>query len=89
MSADSKYHLPNGTSAEALKPGESHRPTTGDSEFELRGSGACSRQVNVMPGPGQDRAWLICDDPAHGWVRQTWDTQDIDDRLPLGAEENA
>ncbi|WP_425246472.1 5-deoxy-glucuronate isomerase [Streptomyces sp. NEAU-NA10] len=44
--------------------------------------------LNVMAGPGQDRAWLICDDPAHGWVRSTWDSQDIDDRLPFGAEEN-
>ncbi|MCT9139262.1 5-deoxy-glucuronate isomerase [Streptomyces violarus] len=39
--------------------------------------------LNVMAGPGQDRAWLICDDPAHGWVRSTWDHQDIDDRLPF------
>ncbi|CAM5582327.1 5-deoxy-glucuronate isomerase [Streptomyces aurantiogriseus] len=40
--------------------------------------------LNVMAGPGQDRAWLICDDPAHGWVRDTWTSQDIDDRLPFG-----
>ncbi|WP_141208647.1 5-deoxy-glucuronate isomerase [Streptomyces griseorubiginosus] len=40
--------------------------------------------LNVMAGPGQDRAWLICDDPAHGWVRSTWDAQDVDDRLPFG-----
>ncbi|WP_405970805.1 5-deoxy-glucuronate isomerase [Streptomyces sp. NBC_00988] len=39
--------------------------------------------LNVMAGPGQDRAWLICDDPAHGWVRATWETQDVDDRLPF------
>ncbi|MGW0760761.1 5-deoxy-glucuronate isomerase [Streptomyces sp. NPDC002814] len=39
--------------------------------------------LNVMARPGQDRAWLICDDPAHGWVRSTWDAQDIDDRLPF------
>ncbi|KOU58861.1 5-deoxyglucuronate isomerase [Streptomyces sp. MMG1533] len=39
--------------------------------------------LNVMAGPGQDRAWLICDDPAHGWVRSTWESQDIDDRLPF------
>ncbi|MEU0342334.1 5-deoxy-glucuronate isomerase [Streptomyces bobili] len=45
--------------------------------------------LNVMAGPGQDRAWLICDDPVHGWVRATWDAQDVDDRLPFGAEENA
>ncbi|MFE9444641.1 5-deoxy-glucuronate isomerase [Streptomyces sp. NPDC006602] len=39
--------------------------------------------LNAMAGPGQDRAWLICDDPAHGWVRTTWESQDIDDRLPF------
>jgi 5-deoxy-glucuronate isomerase len=40
--------------------------------------------LNVMAGPGQERAWLICDDPAHGWVRETWASQDVDPRLPLG-----
>jgi 5-deoxy-glucuronate isomerase len=35
--------------------------------------------LNVMAGP--DRAWLICDDPAHTWVRDTWAAQDIDPRL--------
>jgi 5-deoxy-glucuronate isomerase len=40
--------------------------------------------LNVMAGPGRDRAWLICDDPAHGWVRDTWDTQSADRRLPFG-----
>ena len=25
--------------------------------------------LNVMAGPGAERAWRICDDPAHGWVR--------------------
>lgn len=40
--------------------------------------------LDVMAGPGQDRAWLICDDPAHGWVRTTWESQDVDDRLPFG-----
>ncbi|MGD6741737.1 5-deoxy-glucuronate isomerase [Streptomyces sp. BH106] len=44
--------------------------------------------LNVMAGPGQDRAWLICDDPAHGWVRSTWTTQDVDSRLPFGPKEN-
>ena len=39
--------------------------------------------LNVMAGPGQDRAWLICDDPRHGWVRQTWEHQDTDPRLPF------
>ena len=43
--------------------------------------------LNVMAGPGQDRAWLICDDPAHGWVRGTWESQECDPRLPFGAKE--
>ncbi|WP_406630609.1 5-deoxy-glucuronate isomerase [Amycolatopsis sp. WGS_07] len=40
--------------------------------------------LNVMAGPGPERAWLICDDPAHAWVRQAWETQDVDPRLPFG-----
>jgi 5-deoxy-glucuronate isomerase len=28
--------------------------------------------LNVMAGPGDERAWLICDDPPHAWVRDTW-----------------
>jgi 5-deoxy-glucuronate isomerase len=27
--------------------------------------------LNVMAGPGK-REWLICDDPAHAWIRETW-----------------
>lgn len=40
--------------------------------------------LNVMAGPGAARAWLICDDPVHGWVRDTWSEQGIDPRLPFG-----
>jgi 5-deoxy-glucuronate isomerase len=40
--------------------------------------------LNVMAGPGTDRAWLICDDPAHGWIRGTWQDQPTDPRLPFG-----
>ena len=39
--------------------------------------------LNVMAGPGE-RAWRICDDPAHTWVRATWDDQEVDPRLPFG-----
>ena len=39
--------------------------------------------LNVMAGPAEERAWRICDDPAHAWVRSTWDGQEIDPRLPL------
>jgi 5-deoxy-glucuronate isomerase len=37
--------------------------------------------LNVMAGPGADRAWLACDDPAHTWVRDTWRDQPADPRL--------
>ena len=40
--------------------------------------------LNVMAGPGDERAWRICDDPAHGWVRDTWADQAVDPRLPFG-----
>jgi 5-deoxy-glucuronate isomerase len=39
--------------------------------------------LNVMAGPGAERAWLICDDPTHSWVRGTWADQAVDPRLPL------
>ena len=38
--------------------------------------------LNVMAGPGAERAWLICDDPAHAWIRGTWEGQEMDPRLP-------
>ncbi len=37
--------------------------------------------LNVMAGPGPERAWRITDDPAHAWVRDTWTSQDVDPRL--------
>ncbi len=39
--------------------------------------------LNVMAGPGEERVWLICDDPAHAWVRGTWEGEDVDPRLPI------
>ncbi len=38
--------------------------------------------LNVMAGPGE-RNWLICDDPAHAWVRDTWVGRPVDPRLPM------
>jgi len=38
--------------------------------------------LNVMAGPDPDRSWRISDDPAHGWIRDTWAGQDFDSRLP-------
>jgi len=39
--------------------------------------------LNVMAGPGKERAWKIVDDPEHAWLRGTWDDQAVDPRLPL------
>jgi len=36
--------------------------------------------LNVMAGPGV-REWLICDDPAHSWVREQWKDQPADPRV--------
>jgi 5-deoxy-glucuronate isomerase len=39
--------------------------------------------LNVMAGPAEVRAWRFCDDPAHAWVRGTWEDQELDPRLPM------
>ncbi len=41
--------------------------------------------LNVMAGPSTERAWRICDDPAHAWIRESWTEQPVDSRLPLYA----
>ena len=38
--------------------------------------------LNVMAGADPDRSWRISDDPAHGWIRDTWVGQEFDSRLP-------
>jgi 5-deoxy-glucuronate isomerase len=43
--------------------------------------------LNVMAGPGAERAWGICDDPEHAWVRAGWSEQAVDPRLPLTTTE--
>jgi 5-deoxy-glucuronate isomerase len=39
--------------------------------------------LNVMAGPGEERAWRISDHPDHAWVRGTWGDQAIDPRLTV------
>jgi 5-deoxy-glucuronate isomerase len=39
--------------------------------------------LNVMAGPGGEREWLISDDPAHTWIRETWRNEEVDPRLPF------
>ena len=38
--------------------------------------------LNVMAGAGE-RAWRICYDPAHAWIRDTWGAEEVDHRLPF------
>ncbi|MBW1600614.1 5-deoxy-glucuronate isomerase [Streptomyces sp. JJ66] len=42
--------------------------------------------LNVMAGPGPQRAWLIQDHPDHAWVRTTWRADTADARLPFYEE---
>ena len=64
----------------ALVPYGYHGPAVAAPGYDLY-------YLNVMAGPDPDRAWLISDDPAHAWVRDTWADQGIDPRLPYPTEE--
>jgi len=59
----------------ALVPFGYHGPAVAAPGYDLY-------YLNVMAGPDAERAWQISDDPAHGWVRDTWTSQDPDPRLP-------
>jgi 5-deoxy-glucuronate isomerase len=39
--------------------------------------------LNVMAGPADERAMAFCDDPAHTWLRDSWDGMAIDPRCPV------
>lgn len=39
--------------------------------------------LNVMAGPNPERTMAIVDDPAHGWIRDTWREMPIDPRCPM------
>lgn len=43
--------------------------------------------LNIMAGPGPERAWRISDDPAQAWLRGTWTDMAIDPRLPMSAKQ--
>lgn len=59
----------------ALVPYGYHGPAVAAPGYDLY-------YLNVMAGPDPERAWLISDDPAHAWVRDTWEGQEFDSRLP-------
>jgi 5-deoxy-glucuronate isomerase len=60
----------------ALVPFGYHGPAVAAPGYDLY-------YLNVMAGPDPERAWLISDDPAHAWVRDTWNDQEVDARLPF------
>lgn len=60
----------------ALVPFGYHGPAAAAPGYDLY-------YLNVMAGPDPDREWLITDDPAHSWIRRTWDSEQVDPRLPL------
>lgn len=64
----------------ALVPFGYHGPAVAAPGYDLY-------YLNVMAGPDPERQWLISDDPAHAWVRDTWTGQDIDSRLPYSDDE--
>lgn len=59
----------------ALVPYGYHGPAVAAPGYDLY-------YLNVMAGPDPERAWLISDDPAHAWVRDSWAGQEFDTRLP-------
>jgi 5-deoxy-glucuronate isomerase len=59
----------------ALVPFGYHGPAVAAPGYDLY-------YLNVMAGPDPERAWLISDDPAHAWIRNSWVSQQPDPRLP-------
>lgn len=45
--------------------------------------------LNVMAGPAPGRTFAFVDDPAHHWIRGTWDGMDRDPRVPMTTAEGA
>lgn len=43
--------------------------------------------LNVMAGPAADRSMGYCDDPAHHWIRDSWNQQVQDPRCPMTSAE--
>jgi 5-deoxy-glucuronate isomerase len=63
------------TGSVVLLPSGYHGPSMAAPGYDLY-------YLNVMAGP--ERAWRFTDDPAHTWIRDTWEGQEMDLRLPFG-----
>lgn len=53
-----------------------HGPTVAPPEYPMY-------FLNVLAGPGGERTMAFCDDPEHHWIRENWNTQQQDPRLPM------
>ncbi|WP_122787633.1 5-deoxy-glucuronate isomerase [Cutibacterium modestum] len=62
----------------ALVPHGWHGPCSAAPGYDLY-------YLNVMAGPGTAE-WKSVDDPHYGWIRQTWEDQDVDPRLLLAVD---
>lgn len=60
----------------ALVPWGYHGPAAAAPGYDLY-------YLNVMAGPGEERAWLITDEPQHAWIRERWTDEAVDPRLPF------
>jgi 5-deoxy-glucuronate isomerase len=58
-----------------LVPEGYHGPTVAPPEYPMY-------FLNVLAGPGEDRTMAFCDDPEHHWIRESWEEQAPDPRLP-------
>ncbi len=53
-----------------------HGPTIAPPEYTMY-------FLNVLAGPGAERSMAFCDDPKHHWIRESWESQVLDPRLPM------
>lgn len=58
-----------------LVPEGYHGPSTAPPEYPMY-------FLNVLAGPGESRTMAFCDDLEHAYIRQDWQTQQQDPRLP-------
>jgi 5-deoxy-glucuronate isomerase len=59
-----------------LVPEGYHGPTVAPPEYPMY-------FLNVLAGPAEQRTMSFCDDPAHHWIRATWDDMPQDPRCPM------
>jgi 5-deoxy-glucuronate isomerase len=63
-----------------LVPEGYHGPTVAPPEYPMY-------FLNVLAGPGEERTMAFCDDPEHHWIRESWESQAPDPRLPWTSAE--